>query len=292
MENLKIKTKKAFGLNSYAKINLFLDINKKLENGYHDITTLFTEVDLYDKIKFSLTNNAELKIMSNIDNLNNQDNLIYKVGIFIKDRYSVQCGANIELKKNIPIAAGLGGGSSNAATTIKGLSKLWNLNLSITDMHEIASKFGSDINFFLEGFTALGENRGEKITKLNDIYIENILLINPNFPISSKEAYDLAQINKHNSNLSQLLKTQNPVFCFNKLEEGISKKYPTIRQTLNLLKDLGAKNAILSGSGATMIAFFNDPNTCIKAQKLISKQNFWSYITSTRRRQTNEHHRR
>ncbi len=285
MANQRNRKRKAFGLDSYAKINLFLDIKAKLESGYHEISTLFTEIDLYDKIKFSLTNNADIKIMSNISSLNNQENLIYKIGIFIKDRYSVQCGANIELEKNIPIAAGLGGGSSNAAVTIKGLSKLWNLNLSNSEMHEIASKFGSDINFFLEGFTAIGEERGDKITQINDIMIDNILLVNPNFPISSKEAYDLVKINTLNSNLSKLINTQNPIFCFNKLEEGISEKYPTIRQTLKLLKDIGAKNAILSGSGATMIGFFDDPYSCIKARKLISKQNFWSYITSTRRRQ-------
>lgn len=292
MANQRNNKRKAFGLNSYAKINLFLDIEEKLESGYHKISTLFTEIDLHDKLKFSLTNNAELKIMSNISSLNNQSNLIYKIGIYIKDRYSVQYGANIELEKHIPVSAGLGGGSSNAATTIIGLSELWDLNLSKKEMHEIASLFGSDINFFLEGFTAIGENRGEIITQVSDIDIENILLVNPNFPISSKEAYQMVKISNRNLNLQKLLDTQNPVFCFNKLEEGIKEKYPTIHKTLELLKEIGAKNAILSGSGATMIGFFDDPNTCKKARKLINEMNFWSYITSTRRRQNNEHHRR
>ena len=293
MANQNIKRKKAFWLNSYAKINLFLDVLEKLENGYHKISTLFSEIDLHDRLKFSLTNNHDIKIMSNIESLNNHDNLIYKIAIFIQAKYSVQCGAEIILEKKIPIAAGLGGGSSNAATTIKGLSRLWNLDIPEIEMHKIAQEFGSDINFFLEGYLATGSNRGEIIKNIYlNLDFDNILLVNPNFPVSSREAYELVKFGDENPNLKLLLETKDAKFCFNKLEEGICIKYPVIQETLSILEKSGAKKAILSGSGPTMIAFFDDQDICKNAQNLINKFNFWSYITSTRRRQINEHHRR
>ena len=280
---------------SFAKINLFLDVLCKTENGYHNINTLYTEIELCDTLKFSLTKKRDLEILSNVVSLRSKTNLIYRIGIYIQDKYSVQCGAKIELEKNIPISAGLGGGSSNGATTIKGLSELWGLDISIKEMHDIAKQFGSDINFFLEGFMALGKGRGEIIEPIvnqNDFYIDNILLVNPNFAVSSKEAYDLVNISLPNQNLNKLLSEQNVEFCFNKLEEGICKKYPVIKNTLNLLKENGAKKAILSGSGPTMIGFFKDSESCRKAQITLEQEGFWSKITSTRRRQTHDNNRR
>ena len=275
------KATMSFSQKSYAKINLFLDVIEKLESGYHSIVTVFSEIELFDKIKFSLTKNQELKILSNQKCLESQENLIFKVGIYIQAKYNVRHGALIELEKNIPIAAGLGGGSSNAATTIKGLSKLWGLELKMSEMHEIAANFGSDINFFLEGYSAIGRNRGELIEPLEDeIFIDNILLVNPNFAISSREAYELLQ---KNEKIDYPLPLGNyPIF--NRLEIGICNKYPIIRDTLNLLKENGATKAILSGSGPTMIGFFENQNSLKNAQKKIDDLNFWNYKTTTRRR--------
>ena len=299
---------------SYGKINLYLEVHNRLESGFHNISTLFSEIGLYDILKFSVTKNGDLKLLSTIENLANQENLIYKVAIFIQNRYSVRCGALIELEKNIPIAAGLGGGSSNAATTIKGLSELWSLELKREEMHEIAAHFGSDINFFLDGFQAIGKNRGEIIEPLGEeVFFDNILLLNPGFEISSREAYDKLQITNHKSQitptstlksqseigtrksgvaeqfpipypLEKLLETKNPEYCFNRLEEGICQKYPIIRETLELLEKHGAIKAILSGSGPTMIGFFDNPQTMKKTQKFFLEKKFWSYMTTTRRR--------
>ena len=292
------RTKNEVYSSSYAKVNLFLDVIGKLDNGYHSVISLYTEIELYDTLKFSLTKKRNLELLSNVVSLRSKSNLIYEIGIYIQDRYSVQCGAKIELEKNIPISAGLGGGSSNGAATIKGLSELWELNLSREEMHDIAKRFGSDINFFLEGYMAIGKGRGEIIepidsqngvsmgtsTLRDDFFIDNILLVNPNFAISSKEAYGLVGISSPNQNLTKLLNEQNVIFCFNKLEEGICEKYPVIKNTLNLLKENGAKKAVLSGSGPTMIGFFEDSETCRNTQKVFEQMGFWSNITSTRRR--------
>jgi len=285
-----------FEMNSHAKINLFLEVLNKGNDGYHNIHTLFTEIELSDLLKFSLTKMGGVKIMSPLDCLNNSDNLIYQVGIYIKTKYSVKYGAKIELKKNIPIAAGLGGGSSNAATTIKGLSKLWGLHLSSDEMHKIASLFGSDINFFLEGYLAIGKNRGETIVPLlNDFFIDNILLVNPNYPVTSKEAYELvdpSHLVKNSSKskklyyITELLEKQDPVFCFNRLEKGVLEKYPDLEKIKKLLTQLGARKVMLSGSGPTLIAFFLDSIKCNKAREITEEMNFRAIITSTRRRST------
>ena len=276
---------------SYAKINLFIDVLAKLDSGYHQIRTIFSEIDLCDKLNFVLTKKGSIKILTNKDFVSVENNLIYKVAIFIKQKYNVQCGAEIELEKNIPISAGLGGGSSNAAHTILALSQLWDLNLSKTEMHQIAEIFGSDINFFLEGGTALGENRGEIISLQNDLEIENIFLINPGFEISSKEAYQLVNISTENQNWSKILTKKDMRFCFNKLEEEISRKYPVIKNIIDDLKDNGASNAILSGSGATIIGFCPDFQTAQKFETYYSKKGFWNIITKTKRRIQNGNYR-
>lgn len=284
MANQERNLKMDYSLNSYAKINLFLDVISRFPNGYHEIFTIFAEIELFDKLKFFLTNKQEIKIVSNIGELNNSENLIYKVAIYLKDRFCVDKGVLVELEKNIPIAAGLGGGSSNAAATIKALSILWNLNLSLEEMNEIAALFGSDINFFLIGGTAIGRNRGEIIEGIEDIPLSHILLVNPNIPIASKTAYQAVKIGAPNLNWQSLIKEKTSKYCYNKLEEGIALQYPIIKQLTDQLLQLNAEKAMLSGSGSTVIGFFNDEQKCKNAQKFFDQEGFWSYITTTRRR--------
>ena len=278
MEQKKLKTK------SYAKINLFLDVLGKRPDGYHKIRTIFSEINLFDEINFTLTKKDDVMILTNKDFVSVKDNLIYKVAIFIRDRYKVSSGVEVELKKNIPIAAGLGGGSSNAAITIKALSSLWNLNLDSEEMHEIASNFGSDINFFLEGGCQMGTGRGEQVSPLPPIDFNNIFLVNPGFGISSKEAYQLANYPKApHTGWQELLEKPDPKLCFNALEKGISNKYPEIKEIISYLKNNGAQNAILSGSGATIIAFCPDEATAKGFSKFFSEKKHWNYVTKTQR---------
>ena len=279
------KKTKNLNLKSHAKINLFLDIIAKRKDNYHQIRTIFSEIDLSDSLSFVLTEKTDIRILTSLDFLNTQENLIYKVAFFIQKKYKVKKGVEIHLVKNIPIAAGLGGGSSNAATTIKALSKLWNLNLSDYEMHNIAENFGSDINFFLIGGTALGEGKGELVSPLKDIFIEHILLINPGFPISSKEAYDSVKIpDSENDDWKLLLATSEMKYCHNSLQEGIVETYPEIGEIIENLENHGAKKAMLSGSGATIIGFFPDSISAQKSADFYSKKNYWNYIIKTKRR--------
>ena len=166
MDKMKVRKNHVISSASYAKINLILNVESLLDSGYNKIRTLFSEIDLNDKLKYSLTKSKEIEVWSNIEELCGEKNLIYSVATYLKNKYSVNSGVKIELEKKIPLAAGLGGGSSNAANAIKALNLLWSLNLSIPEMHEIAAKFGSDLNFFLEGGTACGFNRGEIIERI------------------------------------------------------------------------------------------------------------------------------
>lgn len=230
-----------------------------------------------------MTKNSAVRILTGTDFINIEENIIYRVAVFIKDKYKVEDGVDIELEKNIPIAAGLGGGSSNAAFTISALSELWNLNLSDLEMHNIARNFGSDINFFLKGGCALGEGRGDKITSLEHIDIDNIFLVNPGFKISSKEAYQAVHFFNENTQWQQLISTHDVSYCYNKLEEGICRKYPEIKFIIEHLKNNGAKKAMLSGSGATVIGFCPDRKIADNFTKYYSKKKYWNCITKTKR---------
>jgi len=135
---------------SRAKLNLFLDILHKRDDGFHEVETIIVPISLADHLIFRLTYKSEVKIYCTSDTLQESENIIYKIACFLKDTYNVKHGVEIKLKKNIPLSAGLGGGSSNAAITILVLNSLWKLNLSLADLHRTVALFGSDINFFLD----------------------------------------------------------------------------------------------------------------------------------------------
>ncbi len=225
--------------------------------------------------------------MTNYDFVTTEDNIIYKVAFFLKQKYGVSSGVRIELNKKIPVAAGLGGGSSNAAQTIIGLSRLWKLNLSESEMHDIAGKFGSDINFFLSGGTATGENRGELITKIDDLEINNILLVNPQFGISSRQAYKAVDIGSSRSNnWKKILTDFNIKYCQNALQKGVCNLFPDLGKLIDQIGEMGASKVILSGSGPTIIGFCHDKITANRIAEYFSEKGYWSYVTKTMKRST------
>lgn len=266
---------------SYAKINLVLNVESLLNSGYNKIRTLFSEIDLHDNLKYTLTKSKEVEVWSNIEELCGENNLIHKVATYLKNRYCVNSGVTIKLQKVIPLSAGLGGGSSNAANAIKALNKLWALNLSKGEMHDIAAKFGSDLNFFLEGGTACGSNRGEVIEKIEPIKIEQILLVKPPFGISSKEAYNLVNKRELNKNFEEFIKTKNIELIFNDLQIGIINKYPQIGIIIDELKRSGADVAQMSGSGSTCFGIYSSAELLRRSDDYFTKRGYWTRITKT-----------
>ncbi len=260
-------------INSCAKINLYLDVLKKRPDGYHEVDTLFSTVSLHDSLKFVLTKKPEIKILSNIQELASANNLVYRITKRIFEEFSVSDGIIIYLNKRIPVSAGLGGGSSNAAMTILALNKLFNLSMEKGYIQNLAAEYGSDINFFLVGGLAQGKSRGEEVIPLPDQKPLDLLLVNPNLKVSSKEAYDLIDWKvKERSELK---------LWFNRLESGIKNKYPIINGLITDLKEMGACEAIMSGSGSTCIGHFDSRAKQDAAALYFKHRNFWTKAVKT-----------
>lgn len=267
-------------LASYAKINLFLEVVGRLPNNYHQVNTVLCSIDLCDFIRYELISEPLIKLSCSNPVLEGTNNLIYKMAYHLQQNYAPDRGISIYLDKHIPIAAGLGGGSSNAAQCLITLKKLWNLQLNTQQMNEIAANFGSDISFFLKGGTALGENRGELITPLPSLQIPNLLLVYPNLQISAAEAYHLVKLPEADD-IHHFDPDKLPQTCFNRLEPGIRKVYPVIDTILSELKDRGADVAMLSGSGSTCFGIFTDRNSLTGTKAHFDRQGYWTYLART-----------
>jgi len=264
---------------SYAKINLFLEVTGRLPNGYHKVNTVLCSIDLCDYISYDLCTRGDISFNCNIRELATQDNLVCKIAHFLKEEYRVSSGINIYLDKRIPVAAGLGGGSSNAANCIVALNELWNLKLGHDEVHAIAARFGSDINFFLVGGCALGENRGEQISPMPYIDIPYMLLVNPNIAIASAKAYQLiASLNYTPKSFNSDAVFQS---CFNRLEPGIRTAYPEIGELIIGLQSFTPQVAMMSGSGSTCFAIFDDDTKLDACRSHFESAGMRTYKTRT-----------
>lgn len=244
---------------AYAKVNLFLEIIKKRSDGYHEIRSVFQTISLADELILEKT---EEGITINCKDSNvpvNENNLIYKAVKLVKEISGYNKGINIILKKNIPIAAGLGGGSSDGAATIRGLNKLLRLNLTPSEMLQIAATIGSDVPFLLEGGTVLAEGKGEKLVTFLPTPDLWIVVIKPDISVSTGWAYEQWKPEmKQCVNVENFISNINSVtgknLLFNSFEDIIEKHYPVIKTIKEKLNMLGVKDHLLSGSGSSVFA--------------------------------------
>ena len=273
---------------SRAKLNLFLDILHKRDDGFHEVETIIAPISLADNLTFRLTDKSEVKIFCTSDTLQESENVVYKIASFLKDTYNVKQGVEIKLKKIIPLAAGLGGGSSNAAVTIQVLNSLWKLKLSMADIHRTVSLFGSDINFFLENSAAFMKGRGEIVRETFPApYIENILLVNPGIEIASRNAYSWSVIDGLHEDMRSAMITglnNNDIkaICknlYNGLEQGVFAHYPILQEIEAKLLELGAIGSLLSGSGATVFGIFPSREKLLNAKNYYKKYKYWLFET-------------
>ncbi|KKN20523.1 hypothetical protein LCGC14_0934690 [marine sediment metagenome] len=249
---------KSLSIKAYAKINLFLKVHEKRADGYHGVSTALTNVDLADELKFS--SSSQLTLASNTQILE-QENLIMKAAKLLQAESKASYGAAITLKKNIPIEAGLGGGSSDAAATIVALNKLWGLNWPDEKLSEIGARLGSDVNFFLHGGLALAEGRGEKILPISE-FLELVLVIaKPDFGIKASEAYsywDELTDNKETDTSELMAAAKESKLStdtlFNDLEAPVLTHYPKLKRLFEVGLAAGAKKVMLSGSGSAFFA--------------------------------------
>lgn len=259
---------------SYAKINLGLQIDKKLKNGYHKIKTIMTLIELHDEMYFENSDSIFVSMDKNICHM--ADNLCYKVAIYLQKKYNIKNGIKIHIKKNIPDGAGLGGGSSNAAETLKFLNKAWNLNLSQKKLKKIGSKFGCDIPFFIEGGVCYAKNMGEKVKKIkNKLSNEDIVLIIPEKKIKTKDVYNCCIVKKEEK-IRELLKNINcgeyKKSVFNQLEDAANIVSDNlISQIKNEVCNQVAQ-VFMTGSGSAVVCLFDNNKEFLNNKNIIQSK--------------------
>ncbi|MBQ1793112.1 MAG: 4-(cytidine 5'-diphospho)-2-C-methyl-D-erythritol kinase [Peptostreptococcaceae bacterium] len=267
----------SISLKSRAKINLSIDVIGKREDGYHIVEMIMQTIDLYDDIKLKELEEDNITIKSECSYIPlNEDNIVYKAAKLIKEKMDIKKGIEIFIKKNIPVAAGMAGGSSNAAAVLVGLNELWKLGLSKDELRDLGLKLGADVPFCIEGGTALAEGIGEKLTYIKGINKDvNILVCKPDIFVSTKEVYqslDIKNIEKRPDNklLIEKLKNDDIVSVSNNmvnvLEEVTSKKYSDIKVIENIIAKNGAMGTMMSGSGPTVFGFFDNEEKAKRAR--------------------------
>jgi 4-diphosphocytidyl-2-C-methyl-D-erythritol kinase len=253
-----------------AKINLAIDVLSKRSDGYHDVAMIMQSIALYDVVTVKSIKGGKITVTTDSNLVpDDSSNIAYKAAEILKNKYNVKDGVQIYIEKNIPVAAGLAGGSTDAATTIRLLNKAWRLKISWIEMKEIAKKIGSDVPFCIEGGTALAEGLGEKLTYLKPLPECYILLAKPEMSISTKEVYEGINIKEIKERpditgmVEALSKGSLPHIASrlcNVLENVTAKKCRDIPYIKKKLIEYGALGSVMSGSGPTVFGIFDDQN--------------------------------
>lgn len=244
-----------------AKINLSLDVLHKRPDGYHEVEMIMTTIDLADRIELTLLNEDQIRIVSHNRFVpDDQRNLAYQAAHLLKERFHIKLGVKIAIDKTIPVAAGLAGGSSDAAATLRGLNKLWRLGLTMDELAVIGSEIGSDVSFCVYGGTALAKGRGEIITELPAPPTCWVILAKPFIGVSTAEVYrrlDLKHVSHPNINemIKAIAADDYEMVCQNVgnvLEEVTLHLHPEVAQIKEQMKRFGADAVLMSGSGPTV----------------------------------------
>ena len=253
---------------AYAKINLGLDVIGRRDDGYHLVRMIMQTIDLYDELSFEKTGDGSITIITSNPRIpTGKSNLIWKVADQLKQEYGCNDGVMIELKKRIPMAAGMAGGSTDAAATYLALNELWNLDLSTERLCELAVRLGADIPYCICGGTALSEGIGEELTFLKDMPSCHIVIAKPALDVSTAWAYttlDSAPIKDHPDidgmkNAIDKRDLQGITSRLgNVLEPVTAGRYPIIDDIRQVLLDNGALGARMSGSGPTVFGIFEN----------------------------------
>lgn len=275
---------KSFRLPSFAKINLSLRVLGKRADGFHEIRTIFQTVSLCDYLTFGESD--RILLTCDDEKIPTDDkNLIVKAAKLLREGYAVKKGAAIHLEKHIPAPGGLGGGSSNAAAALFGLTRLWEIAVDLKKLQTIGEKLGSDVPFFFSGGTALGTGRGTEISPLADFVEKHLLIVTPNVDVSTENAFarldapDLT--NKDSKSILQICRDAgNSPYSRqselkNDFERVIFESEPETRRAKEKLFAAGAKRALLCGSGASVFGVFETNEQRQEALEILSGEQNW-----------------
>ena len=281
-------------LQSHAKVNLYLKIGKKLKSGYHNIQSVMQPIQLHDNISFEKLSEDAIIVQSNNPDLESKGNLAYKAASLLKEKFKVKEGIRINIEKTIPMSAGLGGGSSNAANALVTLNILWGLKIPQKRLIGIGAGIGSDVPFFIVGKTALVEGTGNKIKPLRKSVSLNIVLVNPGIKVSTSWAYRQFDKSKNNLSSGNKKNVKDLVNAINKkdikkISENVyndfdaimEKKYKIIKEIKTNFRKFGALNSSISGSGPTVIGIFDSIYTAREAYFKLKDMYPFVFLTKT-----------
>lgn len=268
-----------------AKINLNLNILERREDGYHNIESVFQKISLYDEIYVNKTSrHNEISIVPEIPEIGSKENIIYKAYQELKKRFSNVQGIDVILKKNIPMQAGLGGGSADCGAFIDCVDKLYNLNLKLQDKIDIGKKLGADVPATFFDKPVLARGIGEKIEEINSNFKYHIIVIRPNFKCNTKEMYQKIDneegiIQKYTSKeIKEALEEKN----INEITYNLYNVFEvSVADSEQIKKDIisaGAKNALLAGSGSCFFGIFENKQKAKEGYKIL-KQKYETYYS-------------
>ncbi len=268
---------------AYAKINLGLDVLRRREDGYHEVKMIMQTVDIFDTLTFVKKNEPGIRLKVDNEELSeDKDNLIYRAAELLMEKAGVKQGVEITLEKRIPIAAGMAGGSTDAAAAFHGINELFDLGYSLEDLQMLGVTLGADIPYCLAGGTAISEGIGEILTKLPEPPQCTLVVAKPDINVSTKFVYE----NLHANTLAYHPDIDGMIEAIkigslqgitdrlgNVLETVTVREYPIIEEIKNLMKQEGAENALMSGSGPTVFGIFtNEESAQAAAAQIRGKQ--------------------
>ena len=269
-------------LKARAKINLGLDVVKKREDGYHEVRMIMQMINLYDKITLRQTSEPGIRVTTNLSYLPvNEDNLVYRAAKLLMDEFQVADGVEIELQKYIPVAAGMAGGSSDAAAVMVGVNRMFRLGLSKKQLMERGVKIGADVPFCIMRGTALAEGIGEQLTPLPALPHCSLVIAKPKIHVSTKFVYGNLKANElqehpdidgqvqalRDNDLKTLVAKMGNV-----LETVTIPAYPVIDEIKQTMMKHGAMGAMMSGSGPTVFGIFEKEEKAQEVCRLLKKE--------------------
>lgn len=279
-------------LPSFAKINLSLRVLGRRADGYHEIRTVFQTVTLHDEVALESLPEGQFELACDVGDIPIGDtNLVWRAAAALRERFGVRAGARIDLQKRIPAGGGLGGGSSNAATALLGLSYLWGIETNQNELAEIGVRLGADVPFFLTGGRAVGTGRGTVVQPLPDHADFHLLIVTPPIAVSTAEAYaalGAPTLTKAESPANLPISRESLDFSdslcqglVNDFEPVVFRLYPKIERARDALISAGARGALLSGSGASVFGIFGSAESSEQAHAALGVDRSWQIFPCT-----------
>jgi 4-diphosphocytidyl-2-C-methyl-D-erythritol kinase len=275
-----------FTVQSFAKINWVLRVLGLRQDGFHELSTIFQTITLHDELRFAARADEQLQLTCNWPEIPlGERNLIVRAGRALQEKYGVRKGASIHLEKNIPVEAGLGGGSSNAAVAMLGLARLWQTEVSKSELEEIGARLGADVPFFLTGGTALGTGLGAAVKPMNETAFRHLIIVKPEARVSTAEAYKSLRaraLTKADSDTILSISRadeqnwdSHPDALHNDFEPVVLRMKPEIERAKCALLKSGASGALLAGSGSSVFGVFDNQEAQEHAFEELKREKAW-----------------